>query len=56
MRCLEKMIDERGGNVISTRCPKDSFGETRGYKMIDVIGNRYFMVFVRAENLSEKSV
>ena len=30
--------------------------ETRGYKMLDVIGSQCFMIFVRDEILSEKSV
>ena len=30
--------------------------KTAGFKMIDVIGSQCFMIFVRAENLSEKGV
>ena len=30
--------------------------KTAGFKMIDVIGCQCFMIFVRAENLIEKSV
>ena len=30
--------------------------KTAGFKMIDVIGSQCFMIFVRAEILSEKSV